>query len=80
LIDYLATKSFAFLDIGYPKIYNRGYYGNLLTPSRISIRDSFHIYTFPADPNVYEYNLLANDYEVYGGKSIYLKDAPPLIG
>lgn len=68
----LDSKTLTDLEIEYPQIYKNKnyYYGYLIFPAR-AVNNELHVYSYPADPNIYTYNTSTSKYRKFGGKSKY---------
>lgn len=64
------------LPMKFSELYKKGYYSTSIYPKRL-ITDSFHIYSFGQDPNIYLYNKIKKDIIVKGGKSKFQTEMIP---
>ena len=72
----LGSRELNQLPMKFSELYKKGYYSVSIYPNRL-ITDSFHIYTFGQDPNIYLYNKMSKNITVKGGKSKYQKEIVP---
>jgi Domain of unknown function (DUF4221) len=66
----LSTKKFKEIPFSFSNKYQQGYYGFANTAYHI-MNDSFSIFSFQADPNIYVYNMKNGNLSVKGGQSSF---------